>query len=886
MNRRDFVSIILASTVRLGYAQAESEIPIVVSPRAAPLTKFAASELSKYLHLLYPGSEFRVRESSPQAALYIHLGTPKDSPELSKYVTSNMLARPDSFMVTTATEGQTAVGVIVGADASATLFAVYALLEKLGFGFYLSYDAYPDPRLGPFRFDGWQLADAPLSAERIVFNWHNFLSGCSGWSLPDWQNWISQVAKMRYSSIMVHAYGNNPMYSFTYNGQRKPTGFWPTSAKGRDWGAEHVNDVRRIFGGEQLFQSPVFGSSAALVPAEQTVEAATSLMQQVFAFARSRGLGVNFALDLDTFSSNPQNIIATLPERATFRKGNYRLPNPETPEGLDYYRSQMHQLLNAYPEIDRIVVWFRHQGDPWSPWRVLQLRDFPVPWQREFRQALEKLPARANDPGLFAISKIVRALRKSLDDLGKGEVQLATGCWEYDYIFAADAFMPAGVSMICIDQYNQFVQDQDVQREIRNVSARRKVIPIPYAQDDDGHYAGRPYTPGADLSWTLKDCGCAGIGIIHWTTRPLDIYFKSFSTQVWSETQDQPLSETCYHMAERTFGKTAREEGGRYLLQWITEAPMFGCESTNAFIEHPLGDAQAAIIGCQQRLQTLDKISRLPLSAKATERIAYYRDWENFVLGFFRSHSAWEQSVALGKKGELAKAREALADCKPEAVLEQYARMASGLGITSGEKGLLVSMNLRWLPYIVSQRQALGVESVRVKFMPTTHEPLAQAPGLYTFFIDRDHRLWIGLGEKETGVPAFARSDPPEEVNDAGLESDRPFSLTVRCMMGEPLLPGSYNAKLLFARPSVAEEESVVDLEIRGSNDTEAVTDHVDLAQKLSSGLPMASLSYPVKVKQGELRISLKPEKGKVFLCGAVIEPVNTSRPRGALSGI
>ena len=885
MNRRDFVSAILASTVPLGYAQAESEIPIVVSPSAVPLTKFAASELSKYLHLLYPGSAFRVRGSSVQDALYIRLGTLEDSPQLRKYRTPGVPVRPDSFIVTNATEGQTAVGVIVGADPRATLFAVYALLERLGFGFYLSYDTFPNPRVGPFRLDGWQLADAPLFPERIVFNWHNFLSGCSGWSLPDWQNWISQVAKMRYSSIMVHAYGNNPMYSFTHNGQRKPTGFWPTSARGRDWGAEHVNDVRRIFGGEQLFQGSVFGSSAALVPAEQTVEAATNLMQQVFAFVRSRGLGVNFALDLDTFSSNPQNIIATLPESATFRKDNYRLPNPETPEGLDYYRSQMHQLLNTYPEIDRIVVWFRHEGDPWSPWRVLQLQDFPEPWQREFRQALEKLPARADDPGLFAISKIVKALRKSLDDLGKGEVQLATGCWEYDYLLPADAFMPAGVSMICIDQYNEFVQDQDVQREIRNVSARRRVIPIPYAQDDDGHYAGRPYTPGAALSWTLKDCGCAGIGIIHWTTRPLDIYFKSFSTQVWGETQDQPLSETCYHMAERTFGKTAREEGGRYLLQWITDAPMFGCESTNAFIEHPLGDVQAAIIGCQQRLQTLDNISRLPLSARAAEQVAYCRDWENFVLGFFGSHSAWERSVTFGKNSELARAREALAGCKPEAVLEHYARMASRLGITSGEKGLLVSMNLRWLPYIVSHRQALGVESVRLKFMPTRHETLAQAPGLYTFFIDRDHRLWIGLGEKETGVPAFARSDPAEEVSDAGLESDRAFSLTVRCMMGEPLWPGSYNAKLLFARPSVVEEESALDLEIRGSNDTEAVTDHVNLAQKLSSGLPVASLDYLVNVKQGELRIEIKPEKGKVFLCGAVIEPVKTSQARGGPLG-
>ena len=882
MNRRDFVTMVLASTVRAGYGHAEAEVPIVVSRRAATLTRFAASELSKYLQVLYPGSAFPVRESSLPAALCVRLGTLEDSPQLSKYVTPGLLPSPDSFMVTTAREGETTSGVIVGADARGLLFAVYALLETLGFGFYLSYDAYPEPQRGPFRLDGWQFADAPLSEERIVFTWHNFLSGCSAWSLPDWQNWISQAAKMRYSSIMVHAYGNNPMYSFTHNGQRKPTGFWPTSARGRDWGAEHVNDVRKIFGGEQLFQSPVFGSNAALVPREQIVEAATSLMQQAFAFARSRGLGVNFALDLDTFSSNPQNVISTLPQSATFRAAGCRLPNPDTPEGLSYYRSQMRQLLNTYPEIDRIVVWFRHQGDPWSPWRVLQFKDLPAPWQGEFRQALEKLPARADDPGLFAVSKIVKALRRSLDDLGKTQVQLATGSWTYDYLFAADAFMPAGVSMICIDQYNLLFQDQDVQRDVETVSPRRKVIPIPYAQDDDGHFAGRPYTPGAALGATLRRCGCAGIGILHWSTRPLDVYFKSFSIQVWSATHDQPLSDTCYEMAGRAFGEAAREEGGRYLLQWITEAPMFGCESTNAFIEQPLEDAQASIIGCRQRLETLDKVFRRPLSAQSAERAAYHREWENFVLGFVRSHAAWERSVAWGKKGEWAKAEEALADCQAEAVLEYYARMASRLGITSGEKGLLVSMNLRWLPYIVSLRQALGLESVRVKFMPTTHEPLAQAPGLYTFFFDRDRRLWLGLGEKETGVAPFAHSEPPEEIYDAGLEFDTPLALTVRCMMGESLLPGNYDAKLLFARPSVAKTESVLGLELRGAKDAEAITDHVDLARKLAaSGLAMVHLSYTVSIRH-ELRIEIKPEKGRAFLCGVVLEPVKLVQQRNA----
>ena len=45
------------------------------------------------------------------------------------------------------------MGVIARADPRATLFAVYALLENLGYGFYLSYDSHPEPRKCSFQFE-------------------------------------------------------------------------------------------------------------------------------------------------------------------------------------------------------------------------------------------------------------------------------------------------------------------------------------------------------------------------------------------------------------------------------------------------------------------------------------------------------------------------------------------------------------------------------------------------------------------------------------------------------------------------------------------------------------------------------------------------------------
>ncbi len=875
LNRRDFISIIAASLASKGFAQSGQEIPIILSADAAPVEKFAAIELAKYLHTLFPAGGFSVTEGAPPSGPFIRLGTLQNSPQLSSYVAKPDLTHSDSYVVTTAHDGQAPVGIIAGHDPRGTLFAVYALMEKLGCGFYLSYDARPDAQSGPFTFDAWKLADTPLVQDRIIFNWHNFLSGCSGWDLPDWQKWIDQAAKMRFNSIMVHAYGNNPMFSFTHNGQTKPTGFITTSARGRDWGAEHVNDVRRVWGGGGIFENPVLGAPAAQVPDQQTVEAAMRLMQQVFAYAKSRGLGVNFALDVDTHSANPQNIISTLPESARIATGKYLLANPETREGLAYYESQVRQLMGSYPEIDRIVQWFRTPGSPWSPWRDLPPADFPAPWKVEYQQAMEKTPSLKTDrdaPGLFAINKITQAFRRCLDKIGKKHVQLALGSWEFKYLHAADTFMSPEIAMIGIHQYPTYGKEA-TQDTIHAVSSHRQVIALPYAQDDDGAYAGRPYTPPAGFASWLEQSGCAGYGILHWTTRPLDIYLKSLSVQVWKSTRDQRLDETCEQMAERTFGRAGRAAGAKYLLRWITEAPLFGRDTTDRFIDRTLPEATEVAIASRQRVQILDEMLPSSLSAQGVEWVSYFREWERFVTEFFASHSAWARSVKLGKAGDIAQAREQLAQSQPERVLEQYARMATRLGSTPGERGLLVSMNLRWLPYIVSTRQALGVDAVRWNFQPTQGETLAQLPGSFTFFIDSEHHLWRGWGEKETSQPCFASTETLEDLRDAYLEVQKPFSLSLRCIMGEPLLKGKYNAKLFFLPVTQQAPEGSVDLELRGSGHAPPVRDHVDLRQKSADNSGVVTASYPVNIDQGYLQLDIKPVAGKVHLCGVVLEP-------------
>ena len=149
--------------------------------------------------------------------------------------------------------------------------------------------------------------------------------------------------------------------------------------------------------------------------------------------------------------------------------------------------------------------------------------------------------------------------------------------------------------------------------------------------------------------------------------------------------------------------------------------------------------------------------------------------------------------------------------------IEQYAIAARQGRISPGEKALIISLNLRWLPYFVAQRQALGLEPVRVNFQPTQHEPLAQGAGRNTFFFDSRGQIWKGLGEKETGVRVSSAvkrdvsSDFDPGLFASGLEIAEPQRLEITALTGAKLLPGNYKVDLLFPDRPVTKTVAATD---------------------------------------------------------------------------
>ncbi|MDX1285665.1 MAG: hypothetical protein R3182_11660, partial [Draconibacterium sp.] len=496
----------------------------------------AASEFQKYLKQIYPETEFKMVQVG-EADIQFLLSNQANELELD-----NLPTVKESYLITQ----KNGKVYVVSPDERGLLNATYALLEKLGCGFYISNDVIPKHKKWK-GFSGWDMEDVPTTGDRFLFNWHNFLSGCTGWNLEDWQKWVDQANKMRYNGIMVHAYGNNPMFSFDYLGEKKQTGYLNNTASGRDWGNQHVNDVRRMVGGE-IFDNAIFGAEASLATEEDKNEEATKLMQQVFQYAEERGTKVIFALDFDTWMANPHNIIEKLPEEAILEVGGHITPNPEHPEGYKYYKQVLKSLLEMYPQIDQLSVWHRRPGSLWNSgtiWMKFPYDKFPGPWKKEYKQKLSENPEIEDNlaaSSMFAYSKVVIALQKARDEI-KPELEITEGSWRFDYVPYADAFYPKDVPLLPLDWSVVFDTPESIDI-LSNAAKNRDVYPIIWAHHDDHRYIGRPYTPWDKLSNRLKETNSKGFGIIHWTTHPLDLYFTSSARQVWHSTENEPLENT------------------------------------------------------------------------------------------------------------------------------------------------------------------------------------------------------------------------------------------------------------------------------------------------------------------------------------------------------
>ncbi len=722
--------LIIGFILLLGFCSCKQDNIPIIDLSKTRVGQHSAGELEKYLNRIYGNMSFQYLphedmsiDDAPARSILLLLSSQAGQ---LKGLEGTLPALRESFKIKVHDKKL----LVIAPDERGLLNAVYALLEKLGCGFYISGDALPDPVKWD-GFAGWEMQDEPLAEERFVFNWHNFLSGCTGWNLPDWQAWMDQANKMRYNGIMVHAYGNNPMFSFEYLGEKKNTGYLNNTSSGRDWGNQHVNDVRRMVGGE-IFDEAVFGADASKAPEPDKDQAATELMQQVFQYAEDRGTKVIFALDFDTWMANPRNILEKLPKEAVFTlTGGHLAPNPEHPAGYAYLKHLIESFVQTYPGVDQLSVWHRTPGSSLSIgtiWINFPYDKFPVSWKNEYDARIGKYPDIEDDikaQGMFAYGKLIEAILKIRDEV-KPTLEISSGSWRMEYIKYADVFFPEEVPLLPLD-WSIVFDTPEVKEILSRAAEHRKMYPVIWAHHDDHRYIGRPYRPWPDLADKLAERKASGFGIIHWTTRPLDLYFTNSARQVWKSSANENIETTVESFVSSLFAD-AREQMIEYYNDWMSGGPMFGRETSDHFIDlgrQLHGDKMESWEDMRSAARIrLEKLNSIPADENS-RYLEYQKGMEEFYISFFDNQILFQETFERAQESKNDEAVEIMKQTDPELSIQKYADAIKNIGFTSGEMALVFSMNTRWLADYKNLEQTAGHEPCPLQVCPN----LSRSPG-------------------------------------------------------------------------------------------------------------------------------------------------------------
>jgi len=889
MNRKT-TTIALAACFLAGMLSCtqKKEIQIVSE---SPALKEQANVLQDYLGKIYPDYSFPITEKVQDSSGAIVLKLDKS------------LEGEEYKALPCKKDGEQHVLTLSAGSERGMHYAVFALLEKLGCGFYLSFEELKS-RDEKLNISEIEFRDKPLTKERFVFNWDNFLSGSTAWDLDDWKHYIDQSSKMRFNGLMTHYYADAPATAFSHNGVEKKAGFIANTKKGRQYGTQQVNDVRRLVGGD-VFDGPIFGNQASRVPDNERVKAAKDFLREIHKYAKKRYMDVWYGFDVDYPAAHPDELVATLPESAkikitrTVNKYSSQpypvtyLPIPDSPEGYAYYRSQVKQIFKDYPKIDQLVVWTRGVGS--STYVSLTYEEFPHRWKKEF-DALAASDAKYDKKdkeitGYFATAKVYKTIQKCMKELGKEDVKLWAGSWGQHWTKYANWFYPEEISFIALDTHSNFFTNQSVLRGLIDVAKERELIPVIWAHHDDRAFVGAPFAPYVNLQSNNDSLNSTGMGIIHWTTKPLDIFFKNTEHQVWEHTRDYTLESTSAYMASALVEPEDAESFGNYLGKWVNEGPKFGRETRAWFIDRKLKEEDYKRItdGCKNRIELLDG-----LKGQNNKYIEYQRKLEEFCLAFYENRFRYQQALKSAHEGDYEKAASLMEKCDPVGVIKRYAEACQVNGVTDGERGILLELNVSWKSFLSSLNQTLGREEVLYNFGTVNYPDFVLGVLNTNFFIDLEQKLWRNYGEEETGGMVFNNEDVEissanrsfAEICAEGVEAKDAITIDLKPIASDIspsrlkcpdfFKPGKYELSLIFNEHKYSAEASrVFELEVSTAKG-KIVTGTIDIVKEAGGKNVALVKTFPIALEQADhLKIVLKSKKGNCLINGAVLRPLN-----------
>jgi len=349
----------------------QAEAVIVVGSESGPFYQWVAEEIQRYLKRLTV-AEFPIVTSDevPAEKTLLVLGGPQVNP-LSATAQQHQLVnfsglKPEGFVLKAIElEGRQAL-VAGGNDETATMYAAYELLERLGIVFQLTNDIIPE-RKSDLALPALDVRMEPVLKYRGMHCCHG-LRWYMG--LEDFRKHIDQMAKLKLNTLNFYWGMGAPWLEFSYDGKvgeifrTKEShylawgGSWHTSSGSK----KDIRIGRTCFPDEYL-GPPEF---AEVQTEDEAYRIARDFLREVIRYAHLRKVQVR--LTLGEIPYVPPNLV---PERTKRVEGfvfQTRYHGAVMPIGdpavLDIWEAAMLSMIETYPDADSYGVWAPEHSTP------------------------------------------------------------------------------------------------------------------------------------------------------------------------------------------------------------------------------------------------------------------------------------------------------------------------------------------------------------------------------------------------------------------------------------------------------------------------------------------------------------------------------------------
>lgn len=326
-------------------------ITIVTSPGAPALETKAATELANYIEQLFGiGAQVAPQPAADADALFL-IGSPQTNPAVGRAAGDHWPALSDQgFVLRKVTHGGVPTIVAGGASPVATLWAVYELVERYGVRYLLHEDVLPhDP--GPFHLPE---IDATFEPVQKIRSWRvmNCLPhGPETWRLCQQQQFIDQIAKLKFNGIYLCLWPWQPFVHYAYQGLERS---WATLNFGSLYHLdENCIGHERVPRDNWLHNPDLEGAETY----QEMLEVGQKFIHDILAHAQQRGMMTSIAVQPLEFPAEfapvlqQSSLADQLGSLTVSERGDLN-----NPQHVGLVETLLCAYLDTYPEVDQMTL--------------------------------------------------------------------------------------------------------------------------------------------------------------------------------------------------------------------------------------------------------------------------------------------------------------------------------------------------------------------------------------------------------------------------------------------------------------------------------------------------------------------------------------------------